>query len=543
MQAEHVEDEKEYFVRQCSFVCDYPFDEISKYAITCRVWGLLKYYHPNVTAGKFDWDSVLFDCLDSIKTASSAENTNTAIRKMILAAGKYKLSKKDNFNDSLSMNMNLCWIDNSFLDKGIRQTLREISSITVAQPSYYNPEREEGKPFVYRNEKNYEIHDLLYDSKYRLLTLFRYWNVIYYFSPYKYLMDKSWDIVLSESVPKFISASDISSYDRAIIDMAVDVNDGHAFTSVTPSVNDLTEYFTLIDSNTVVNIPPKPCQLEKGDIILKIGNRDIRNIRDSIAVFISSSNVRYTNYMIDKHLYTLMQNNSAITIRRNNKTLNVPVEFIPPVRKKTEPLPSFEKISNEIAYIRLNELKKDEIPGMFDSLTHTKGIIMDLRNYPRNSFFNDVICHLSTKREHEYLQFTYADLAHPGAFYWSEKNMWPSYTEEQIASSRKYKGKVVVLISEITFSAAETAAVMYRTAGNAILIGRPSAGSNGDLAQLLLPNKVFVYFSGLGAYYPDRTGTQRKGVIPDIEVYPDMQSILNGKDEILERAISYINDL
>jgi C-terminal processing protease CtpA/Prc len=149
---------------------------------------------------------------------------------------------------------------------------------------------------------------------------------------------------------------------------------------------------------------------------------------------------------------------------------------------------------------------------------------------------------LSTKREHEYLQLTFHDPAHPGAFYW-KKDIWTPYTEEQIANSRKYNGKIIVLISEVSFSAAETAAVMYRTAGNAILIGRLTAGANGNIAQLLLPNKVYAYFSGLGAYYPDRTEIQRKGVIPNIEVYPDMQSILEGRDEILERAISYINEL
>jgi C-terminal processing protease CtpA/Prc len=84
---------------------------------------------------------------------------------------------------------------------------------------------------------------------------------------------------------------------------------------------------------------------------------------------------------------------------------------------------------------------------------------------------------------------------------------------------------------------------MYRTAGNATLIGRPTAGANGDIIKLLLPNNVYVYFSSLGAYYPDWTETQRKGVIPDIEIYPDMQSIIEGEDEILEAAISYIKEL
>jgi len=34
---------------------------------------------------------------------------------------------------------------------------------------------------------------------------------------------------------------------------------------------------------------------------------------------------------------------------------------------------------------------------------------------------------------------------------------------------------------------------------------------------------------------------QRTGVIPDIEVYPTMDDIMAGKDEVLEAAIRYLN--
>jgi hypothetical protein len=504
------------------------------------VWGLLKYYHPNVTAGKLDWDNVLLDCLDHIKTASSPEEASRAIGKMIQTAGEYKISKKDRFPDSLNINMSLCWIDGSFLDKDIGQSLHEISSITVVQPSYYSPEREKNGPYIFKNEKNYEIHDLLYDSKYRLLSLFRYWNAIYWFSPYKYLMDKSWDIVLSESVSKFISAGDIASYGKAVTDISVAINDGHAFTSITPHDLEFTEYFTVVDSNTVVRIPPEQTLLERGDIILKIGNREIWNVRDSLAGLIASSCIHYTGYVINSRLYQIA-GGSDIVVQRNNRVLTIPVKFIPAFKKKTESSVSFKKISDRIGYANLGSLKTEEISAMFDSLKHTKGIILDLRNFPHVSFY-DIIRYFTTKQEHEYIQLTFPDLLHPGAFYWGKKVIW-SYTDEQIANISKYNGKIVVLVSEIIFSAAETNAVMYRTAGNAILIGRPTAGSNGDLTQLLLPDNVSVHISGLGAYYPDRTETQRKGIIPDIEVYPDMQSIMAGKDEILEAAISYIENL
>ena len=62
---------KEYFVRPCEFICDYQYKETTKWAITCRAWGLMKYYHPNVTAGKIDWDSVLIERIEGVDQASS----------------------------------------------------------------------------------------------------------------------------------------------------------------------------------------------------------------------------------------------------------------------------------------------------------------------------------------------------------------------------------------------------------------------------------------------------------------------------------------
>ncbi|WP_057938599.1 hypothetical protein [Algoriphagus resistens] len=47
--------------------------------------------------------------------------------------------------------------------------------------------------------------------------------------------------------------------------------------------------------------------------------------------------------------------------------------------------------------------------------------------------------------------------------------------------------------------------------------------------------------SGIGIFYPDGTETQRKGVKIDIEANPTIEGIAAGKDEILEKAIEFIN--
>ena len=46
--------------------------------------------------------------------------------------------------------------------------------------------------------------------------------------------------------------------------------------------------------------------------------------------------------------------------------------------------------------------------------------------------------------------------------------------------------------------------------------------------------------SGIGVFYPDKTPTQRVGIIPDIYVAPTNAGIREGRDEVLEEALRYI---
>ncbi len=42
-------------------------------------------------------------------------------------------------------------------------------------------------------------------------------------------------------------------------------------------------------------------------------------------------------------------------------------------------------------------------------------------------------------------------------------------------------------------------------------------------------------------YYPDKSETQQIGILPDIEVKSTIQGIRQGRDEVLEAAIKYLN--
>jgi len=47
--------------------------------------------------------------------------------------------------------------------------------------------------------------------------------------------------------------------------------------------------------------------------------------------------------------------------------------------------------------------------------------------------------------------------------------------------------------------------------------------------------------TGLGVFYPDGTATQQTGIKIDMIAHPSVSGIREGRDELLEKAISVLN--
>lgn len=526
--------QKEYFVRPCEFVCNYPFNDTTKWVITCRVWGLLKYYHPNVAAGKLDWDNILLDRMNGINSSSSSEKVNAELKAMLEMAGEYTC-KKDDLSDSLKMNVNLCWLDNSFLDDTLKCKLREIASLSVEFPSRYGMVIDSvEKRFNLKKEKSYGSSFIYNAYEYRLLSLFRYWNVIYYFFPHKYLMDKSWDKTLAESVFPFLNATDKQSYQIAFLKLAASLNDGHGFATIANSYSAYSiNTIEKVEGKTVVKIDAG--ELKKGDVVNSIGKRAIDQIRDSLSVLIPASTKGNKEYRINCYVADMIFfHETDVTIERDHKVVTI---HTLPVTLEYDRC-SYKKISDSIGYVDLTEITTEELGPMFQSFSDLKGIIFDVRlsgsNYPSNDL---LCCYLSEKKIIQMFPKIFSHPEQPGAFVWL-KNV-PLVISDNIKCS-KFNGKKVYLINESTQSSLETKAWEARTSFNATLIGRPTSGALGQAMWITLPGNDKAVFSSAGLFSLDGAELQRKGIVPDIEVYPTMETIKSGKDEILEAAIEYL---
>jgi len=193
---------------------------------------------------------------------------------------------------------------------------------------------------------------------------------------------------------------------------------------------------------------------------------------------------------------------------------------------------TFRLLSDDVAYLKLSSVKSAQIGDNINRAKNTKGMVIDIRNYP-SEFVVFTLGSLLQERATPFVRFTVADLQNPGAFHWEQPLMLAP-------AQPHYQGKVVILVDEVSQSQAEYTAMAFRSAPQATVIGSTTAGADGNVSEIPLPGGHRTMISGIGVFYPDKKPTQRVGIIPDFEVKPTIAGIRAGRDEVLEEALRRI---
>ena len=196
-----------------SMIFLFPLNEmqIESLRVLAKIWGFVKYYHPEVAKGNYQWDYELFRVIPQILQFDDIRERNQYLtdwlRKMntnlepdetplTFTAESYVIPQLDWINDATLLGSDL--------------VLELIRIKNSKRPDYHYYISLEGS-YSFDGEKNYP-HITWEDQGYRILSLFRFWNVIEYCFPYKELTDLDWDRVLEKYLRSFVEPENETDY-------------------------------------------------------------------------------------------------------------------------------------------------------------------------------------------------------------------------------------------------------------------------------------------------------------------------------------------
>ena len=515
---------------------------------TAKIWGFLKYYHSNVADGKYNWDYQLIEILPKVKEAKNKDELSAIYMNWIESLGEIKPCKTcdDVENTAYFLkNFDLKWLNNTYLfHSELSKKLNHIRDNRHQGKKYYVSSIKYSNAII-TNELEYSWSQWN-DESIRLLILFKYWNIVEYFFPYKYQTDTPWNNVLMDMIPKFLNPKSETDFKWSLMELVASVDDSHAFIYnkkdecllgcySSPAIFNFIEGKAVItqfynDSIAQLN------DLRIGDVISKIDGKNVDSLFEEKRKYINGSNLPFKKY--NAYYYLLSGSNKPLylEINRNGTSKNIPTqryqfeEFNYRVPQKDP----YKILDGNIGYVYVRELKElrvKEVEEIMNSLNSTKAIIFDLRN--SSPLMNKYLLRFITSKKRAFYRAMYPDLDFPGKFIWADIAKFGSNTLE-------YQGKVVLLVDESVQSQGEFATMCLQAGDNVTTIGVQTSGADGNVTRFDLFAGFQTKISGVGIFYPDGTESQRKGVKIDIEVKRSTKGILDGKDEILEKAIEFV---
>ncbi|MEO0733748.1 MAG: S41 family peptidase, partial [Bacteroidota bacterium] len=519
-------------------------------ALLGKAWGVLKYYHPDVAAGKYNRDYELFRALPKF---AAAKDKSAFLSEWVSGFGKPAKCETCSPPVDAAVVADHRWLEDESVGVELRDQLRYLIDnrplfdkhyYVAAAPGIGNPS--------FKNEASYE--DMPYpDVGFRYLAAVRFWNIIHYYFPYREEMDVDWADALAENIPAIVGAKDEYAYERAMTKMIGQIKDTHANLwggndkvqerrggNIPPfRATFVEEKLTVVDYFDLASEPSGDAPLP-GDVITHVNGKAVTDYVKEEAEYFPASNQAARLRDIGETILRSSDSTIVLTLIRDGKSSDKTVA-LQPLRETTgyyrwfrrdAEEPAYKMLDNNIGYLTLANVTNESYAEAKKAFKDARGIIIDIRNYP-SAFGPFAFGGFLLEENTPFVKFTSMDLANPGYFTMSDPLEIP-------ADAEPFKGKVVVLVNELSQSQAEYTAMAFRASPNTTVIGSTTAGADGNVSPIPLPGGMRTMISGLGVFYPDGEATQRVGIVPDIEMKPTIAGIRAGRDELLERAIQEI---
>ena len=365
------------------------------------------------------------------------------------------------------------------------------------------------------------------------------WNVFQHFYPYFDVVGTDWDKLLTEIWHKTLSDQTEAEFYLTLRYLVAQLRDGHGGVYHQMSRQEAGFPFKVdwIEDQVVITASEDKEEFGVGEIIVSVDNIPAEEILLEQEKYISGSPQWKRVNALRRFNYRKKGTKATLVIRRAKETLLVEAERThSDPRSITEPrLSDVEEIESGIFYVNLDRAEMPRIKGRMKELAKAKGVIFDLRGYPKGN--HEVIGHLLTRPDTSTAWMRIPHVTEPdqenlAGFRESGWNMQPL--------KPTIEGKVVFLTDGRAISYAESFMGFIEHYKLAEIVGQPTAGTNGNINIFELPGGFRVIWTGMKVVKHDGSQHHLIGIQPTVPLQRTLRGVREGRDEFVEKALEII---
>ena len=375
------------------------------------------------------------------------------------------------------------------------------------------------------------------DRATRLADVVIAWNVLQHFYPYFDLVPGDWAAELPKALSAAAVDADRAAFRRTLQRLVVALGDGHGAVVDANGRDPARPFGSLavalawIEDRAVVVAANDP-GLRRGDVIARIDGRGVGDLIREAEGRVSGATPQWKRF---RALYEITTGPMATPARLEGLradgaafAIDAPrVTGAPPREARPELL---AELRPGYLYVDLDRITDGEIEAAWPRLADAKGVIFDLRGYPkpRPTFLSHLTDRIVTSPRWHVPVITRPDQQ---GVTWKTSNWTLRPAQPRIA------GRIAFITDGRAMSYAESVLGLVEGERLAPIVGEPTAGTNGNVNPLVLPGGYTIRWTGMKVLKHDGSPHHGVGIQPTVPVRRTLAGIRAGRDEQLEAAL------
>jgi C-terminal processing protease CtpA/Prc len=380
------------------------------------------------------------------------------------------------------------------------------------------------------------------DRATRLATVVLAWNILQHFYPYFDVVDVDWDLELRQALNAAAEDSSEEAFLKTLRLMVAALEDGHGNVyGPAPEGSSLPPFlWSWVKDSLVIThvLPAAQGLLYSGDVVLTVDGKEAATVIAEAEQYISGATPQWKRYKALEMLRAGGHETSLeLVVQRSNRlvdTVEVRRTYSLQAASRESRPEAIAELEPRILYVNLDVITEAAFQTALPQLAGARGIIFDMRGYPRMS--PAFLQHLSLDTlasAHWMVPVVQRPDRQGWTYDLSGRWMLPPLQPHLSAS-------IIFLTDGSAISFAESVMGIVEHHGLGEIIGSATAGTNGNINQISLPGGYQMIFTGMKVLKHDGSQHHAVGIYPTVPVERTIEGIRQGRDEVLNRALEIL---